>query len=103
MKTVVLQGQQKWECRAVSAFSESAATEAVNEAGQEGWEPFTACYYKDFKGSMVWTVWVKRPSTGERQKSAASGATEAPARVEPPKAEPGGFDLSGDAFDVKTQ
>ena len=103
MKTVVVQGQQKWECHSVSVFSESAMIDALNEAGQEGWEPFTACYYKDFKGSMVWTVLLKRPSTGQPQKSAASETTGTPAKVEPQKAEPGGFDLSGDTFDVKTE
>lgn len=108
MKTVVVSAQQKWEASSVTAFSESSVVDALNRAGQEGWEPFAAFYYKDMKGSNCWTVFVKRPSSGQVVKASAgeAGAPEATqpaAKTQPKTPEPAGFDLDGDIFEIKKE
>jgi len=107
MKTVVVSAQQKWEASSVTAFSESSVVDALNRAGQEGWEPFAAFYYKDMKGSNCWTVFVKRPSSGQPLKAGGetAGAEAAPPEAKPQAktVQPAGFDLDGDIFDIKKE
>lgn len=75
MKTVVLHAQQKWECLSLTRHTEATLLEAINEAGQMGWELVTACNYKDAKGSYTWTAFLKRPSAGQPAKSASESAS----------------------------
>ena len=99
MKTAVVQAQQKWECHHVTAYSEAVLIQNLNEAGAEGWEPFSVCQYKDSRGSMAWIVLLKRPSTGQQQPKAPGEAAE-PGRHQDTVPQPKGFDLDGDTFDV---
>jgi hypothetical protein len=64
MKTVVVQAQQRWDNSVISRRSETALLNEVNQAGQQGWEMVTVMYYKDRKGEMLWTAFLKRPNTG---------------------------------------
>ncbi len=99
MKTVVVQAQQKWECLTVTRHSENAFVIGANEAGQQGWELVTACIYKDPKGATCWTAFLKRPSAGQASKAAAREES-ASASSNEGEAAPG-WNLDGEAFDVK--
>ena len=109
MKTAVVLAQQKWECYSVTAFTEQTLLNTLNEVGQDGWEPYMVAYYKDPKGSMVWTAFLKRPSSGQPVKSgetgAAAGKPEAAAAGKPEEKGPSftGFDLAGDTFEIKPE
>jgi len=108
MKTVVIQAQQKWECQAVVRHSETTLADAVTEAGQEGWEPVAVCHYRDSKGSPAWVAFMKRPSAGGPAKSGGESALRAGHSVGSgpagePTITPPGFDLDGEAFDVKKE
>lgn len=90
MKTVVVQSQQKWEHKAITRRSDTALLDEANLSGQEGWEMIAVMYYKDMKGVMAWTAFMKRPGTGEPPKPAAR-ETAAAAPEEPAAAAPGQF------------
>ena len=101
MKTAVVQAQQKWECHYVTAYSETVLIQNLNEAGEEGWEPYSACQYKDMRGSLAWIVLLKRPSTGQPTQ-APDAATETKKQRDAVH-QPTGFDLEGDTFDIKEE
>ncbi len=104
MKTVIVQSQQKWETVAISRKTDAMLAEEINEYGEQGWEMVTAFYYKDAKGAMTWTAFLKRPKFGQAAKGpspAAAAESQGPAKEEETAAQPGGFDLSGEIFDVK--
>ena len=101
MKTAVVQAQQKWECYYVTAYSEAVLIQNLNEAGADGWEPFSACQYKDSRGSLSWIVLLKRPATGQPVK--APGEAAEPGKQQPTAPQPMGFDLEGDTFDIKDE
>ncbi len=101
MKTAVVQAQQKWECHYVTAYSEVVLIQNLNEAGEEGWEPFSASQYKDSRGSLAWIVLLKRPATGQPAK--APGEATEPGKQREAVPQPTGFDLDGDTFDVKVE
>ncbi|MGD0900597.1 MAG: hypothetical protein ABR915_22420 [Thermoguttaceae bacterium] len=99
-KIVSIQGQQKWECCYESRKTETSLLIEINRLGQEGWEIVEVLYYKDQKGAMCWTAFLKRPSTGQAPPPAASPQA---ATVQPPattESTPSheGFDLSDDEF-----
>ncbi len=106
MKTVVIQAQQKWECQAVVRHSETALADAVTDAGQDGWELVGVIHFRDSKGSAAWAAFLKRPSTGGPVKGGGETALRASHAVgagpaSQPTVNPPGFDLDGEAFDVK--
>jgi hypothetical protein len=105
MKTVVIRGQQKWEHLMIQRKAEATLLEALNEAGQAGWEMVTIFYYKDPKGVMTWIAFLKRPSTGQapcKTPVAAEAQSAAPAEATAEGAKPG-FDLDGEVFEVKAE
>ncbi len=53
MKTVVIRGQQKWEHLLIQRKAEGTLLQALNEAGQAGWEMVAIYYFKDPKGAMT--------------------------------------------------
>ncbi len=76
MKTVVVQAQQKWECIALTRHTEATLTQAINEAGQQGWELVNAFHYRDAKGSYSWTAFLKRPAAGQSRPATPGEAVE---------------------------
>jgi hypothetical protein len=105
-KTITVQAQQKWEHLALTRKSDTYLISEINLLGQEGWEMVTALYYKDAKGLMCWTGFLKRPCTGQSPAPAgnAAGPSAAQPSKEPEDASPGaGFDLDGDEFGVRSE
>ena len=104
MKTAIVHAQQKWEHLAISRKTETVLVEEMNELGEQGWEMVGIFYYKDPKGTMTWTAFLKRPKFGQTAKEAVpASAAESPSPDKPAEAtgSPGGFDLSGEIFEVK--
>jgi hypothetical protein len=108
MKTAIVHGQQKWEHLAISRKTEAVLVEEMNELGEQGWEMVGVFYYKDPKGSMTWTAFLKRPKFGQAAKesapapaAAAESPGQSPDKPEGATGSPGGFDLSGEIFEVK--
>ena len=64
-KVITVQSQQRWEYCFESRRTESALLIQFNELGQQGWELVDVLYYKDIKGAMAWTAFLKRPSPGQ--------------------------------------
>jgi hypothetical protein len=98
-KVATIHAQQKWDHCSETRRSENAIVIAMTERGQLGWELVNVIYYKDPKGEMAWTAFMKRPSVG--QAPAAAGPAAAKQAELPPQ--PQGFDLSGDEFQLKTE
>jgi len=108
MKTVVVQGQQKWECQGVTRHSETTMADACRDAGLEGWELVSVVQHRDSKGLIVWTAFLKRPGVGGGAKAGGEGAvrTGQTAVASPAGGQvvnPPGFDLEGDTFEVKKE
>jgi hypothetical protein len=85
--------------------SESYLVEEMNKEGQNGWELVDVLYYKDPKGNMAWTAFLKRPAahrapatSGDQKESSAKPVT-GPENVKPSD-HSSGFDLSGNEFDL---
>ena len=72
MKTVVVQAQQRWDYCFETRKTENALLIALNKLGQEGWDLVEVLYYKDLKGIMTWTAFMKRPSLGPSARRRAS-------------------------------
>jgi hypothetical protein len=107
-KTVTIQAQQKWDYCSESRRTDTSLLIALNEQGQRGWELVNVLHHKDPKGETSWTAFLKRPSVGQApapvQASAGTSTTLLPsAQPLEPSAGPQGFDLSGDAFQLKTE
>jgi hypothetical protein len=64
MKTVIVQSQQRWENMVVSRRTETTLIEELNNFGLKGWEVVSILYYKDPKGVMAWSAFLKRPCSG---------------------------------------
>ena len=106
-KVVTIQAQQKWEYCFETRKTETALLVVLNELGQHGWELVDALYYKDIKGAMAWTAFLKRPSAGQapapgQQPAASATATPTPQAGDKPGPLQG-FDLSGNEFQLKTE
>ena len=104
-KAAIVQAQQRWEHLCVTRRSARYLTEDMNKEGQNGWELVNVLYYKDLKGEMAWTAFLKRPvahhapaTSTDQKKSSLEPGTQ-PEKNEPPD-QPSGFDLSGAEFDV---
>ena len=106
-KVVTIHAQQKWDYCLETRKTETALLVVLNELGQHGWELVDALYYKDLKGAMAWTAFMKRPSTGQAppasQQPAASAASAPAAQAADKSGSLEGFDLSGDEFQLKTE
>jgi hypothetical protein len=100
---VTVGAQGSWENQLITRKTESALLIELNAMGQEGWELVAVLYYKDLKGVMCWTAFVKRPATGAPPKAgAAVAAVSASApRSDGPAHNPSGFDLSDEDFKLQ--
>ena len=102
-KTVTVQAQQRWEYCLETRKTESALLLRLNALGEQGWEAVDVLYYKDIKGIMSWTAFLKRPSAthpaNAGQAAAGNSATAMPSPAKDPT--PQGFDLNGDEFHFK--
>ena len=77
--------QQKWEYCLLTRKTEGFLLNDLNSFGQDGWELVNILYYKDAKGIMCWTGFLKRHSTGE----AKPGTQQAgPAMLQPAASKP---------------
>ena len=106
-KTVTIQAQQKWEYTLVTRKTETAMLIELNVLGQDGWEMVDMLFYKNLKGVMEWTAFLKRPCTGQTtvKQAAEKGPvvlqpTDAPAKSEPTE---GGFDLGEEDFKFESE
>jgi hypothetical protein len=102
-QTVTTQTQQKWEYCLVTRKTEPALLGECNRLGQEGWELVDVLFYKDLKGVMCWTSFLKRRSTGESPMPAgpAAALSSEAAKETPPSLE--GFDLGDADFEFKAE
>jgi hypothetical protein len=108
-KTVTIQAQQKWENCVLTRKTETTLIHDADALGQEGWEMISVLYYKDMKGAMAWTAFMKRPSTGDASRPAAPAAAgllnaaagRGQAAAGPAAAGPQGFDLSDEDFKME--
>ena len=77
--------QQKWEYCLLTRKTEGYLLGDFNTLGQEGWELVNVLYYKDAKGLMCWSGFLKRHSTGEAKPGTqpAGPATLQPAAAKP--------------------
>jgi hypothetical protein len=103
MKTAIVHSQQKWEHVAILRKTEGVLVEEMNLLGEEGWQLVSTEYFKDPKGVMTWIGFLKRPKTGQPAKtpSAEAGASADAAKPRAASADPAGFDLSGEVFEIK--
>ena len=101
-KTVTVQSQQKWEYCYLTRKTEGPLVAELNHLGQEGWELLDVLYYKDLKGVMNWTGFLKRPSDGSAPaaKAQAAAAATVPAAAETPLQHEG-FDLGDEDFKLQ--
>jgi hypothetical protein len=106
MKTAIVHSQQKWEHQSISRRTDAMLVEEMNELGDHGWQMVSAIYYADAKGVMTWTAFLRRPKTPQAGKAAPAAASEsadptAEKAADAAGAQPAGFDLSGEVFEVK--
>jgi hypothetical protein len=73
-KTVVVHAQQRWEYVIVNRRSDVTLSEELNTLGQRGWELVNALNYRDMKGNIAWSAFLKRPISGQT----ASAAEDTP-------------------------
>ena len=104
-KIVTVQSQQKWEYLLVTRKTEPPLLGEFNRLGQEGWEVIDVLYYKDLKGIMCWTGFLKRPSTGVTpmtiEQAASVTGSGIHARPSMPAPADSGVDLGGDDFKLE--
>ena len=60
---------QKWEYKAIVEKTHKKASEAMNKAGEEGWEAFAASIWGFATGGFRFKdgshlIWLKRPKAG---------------------------------------
>jgi hypothetical protein len=104
-KTVTVQAQQRWEYCLETRKTESALLLRLNALGEQGWETVDVLYYKDIKGIMTWTAFLKRPSATHATNTGQAAATGNSATVMPAPSRdstPHGFELGGDEIPLKT-
>ncbi|MBN2578316.1 MAG: hypothetical protein JXB10_04930 [Pirellulales bacterium] len=106
-KIVTVQAQQRWDYCLETRRTESSLLNVLNDLGQQGWDLVEVLYYKDIKGILSWTAFLKRPSTAHSPKpgeGSAVSATSSPSAGTGEKTDqPKGFDLSGDEFQLKEE
>jgi hypothetical protein len=106
MKTAIIHAQQKWEHQSISRRTDAMLVEEMNELGDHGWQMVSAIHYADAKGVMTWTAFLRRPKIVQPGKATTPTAAAEPADQSTEKpaetgAQPAGFDLSGEIFEVK--
>ena len=104
--TVAVPAGIKWEYNILTRKSDNALMTELNALGQEYWETISVLYYKDVKGIMCWTAFLKRPSMGQvpRAGQPRDGLTAAPGRsVGEAVVSPEGFDLSDEDFKLESE
>lgn len=108
-KQAIVNAQQKWEYFGLTRKTETYLCKDLNTAGQEGWELVSIDYCKDVKGEMSWTAFLKRPFSPDAPPPPSFGqigmefddpAAQAEAQRQKPADQSGGFDLSGDSFEI---
>ena len=96
----------KWEYQGFAAASEKELMRGLNEAGDEGWE-LVGVFPQFEEGTTVWSVFLKRPRTGEASKPGVPDTGKMPAATsagkkgaekkgavgKPAPGDDGGFDL----------
>jgi hypothetical protein len=106
-KTVIVQAQQRWDYCIESRKTESSLMNSLTNLGQLGWELVNVLYYKDLKGVMTWTAFLKRPSVAQPSAPGAqpaSAATAVPsAQTETRPASPNGMGLSSPELRLKPE
>jgi len=104
-KTATIQAQQRWDYCLETRKTESSLLNTINGLGQQGWELVNVLYYKDIKGVMSWTAFLKRPSVGQAPAATnqQTSNTMNPVKPESEKAALQGFDLSGDEFEIQKE
>jgi hypothetical protein len=106
-KTVTVQAQQRWEYCLETRRTETSLMNMLNELGQQGWELVNVLYYKDIKGIMSWTGFLKRPAASHAARpgdeSTISLKSAPPGQLVEKPPSPDGFDLAGDEFQLKKE
>ena len=105
-KIVTIKAQQKWEFCLESRKTEASLLKTLNELGQQGWELINVLYYKDLKGVMTWTGFMKRPSIPQTPGGEGSAILTRAAPLKEtivPSGQPAGFDLSGEEFPLREE
>jgi hypothetical protein len=64
--------------------------EELNTLGQKGWEVVSVLYYKDAKGIMAWSGFLKRPCTGQAASGKDAVESDTTMGLAPPQAVIGG-------------
>jgi hypothetical protein len=64
-KTIVVHAQQRWEYVIVNRRSDVTLAEELNALGQRGWELVSATNYRDTKGNLAWSAFLKRPTSAQ--------------------------------------
>jgi hypothetical protein len=105
MRTATVHAIQKWEYEAITKKTEAYLAKELNELGQLGWELVCAMQYKDRKGELAWTAFVKRPyvphpPSPPRAESPEENADASDSTVSG-ETSTKGFDLSGDEFSIR--
>ncbi len=75
-KTVVVHAQQRWEYVIVNRRSDVTLSEELNTLGQKGWELVSALNYRDVKGNIAWSAFLKRPVGGQAAAAAQEGTAD---------------------------
>jgi hypothetical protein len=106
-KTVTVQAQQRWEYCLETRRTETSLMNMLNELGQQGWELVNVLYYKDVKGIMSWTAFLKRPTASQAvrpgEESTIVAKSVPPVQPGEKTPSPDGFDLAGDEFPLKKE
>ena len=107
-KAAIVHAVQRWEHLCMTRRSANYLVDDMNKEGQNGWELVSVLHYKDPKGIMAWTAFLKRPAVhpalaaSTDQKESSPEPARQPEKTEPKKTEPpdqpSGFDLNGDEF-----
>jgi hypothetical protein len=106
--TAAVLTQQKWEYCNITRKTDGPLLAECNILGQDGWEMVDVLYYKDMKGVMCWTAFLKRTADGHTS-GPASQANPADMVYRPSKPSPNapsdaeGFDLGDGDFDFKSE
>jgi hypothetical protein len=106
-KTVTIQAQQRWDYCIESRKTESALMNSLANLGQQGWEMVNVLYYKDLKGVMTWTAFLKRPSapqpTAPNAQPAMTSASMPSGQTEARPASPNGLGHGNSGLQLKPE
>jgi len=107
-KAVTIRGQQRWDYHLETRKTETALLRELTELGQQGWELVDILYYKDIKGSMAWSAFLKRPSAAPPPSTGQPPAAgiEAHVTIQPPgekPPEPAGLESEGEGYPIKNE